>query len=410
MASPAVAQCPACSMKYPDSPVLGADQAIAAARALGPALAARAAECEAQRRCPDETIALLYASGLMRMMQPRMFGGSELGADVLLEVVLEMCKSCASTAWVWLNLATHSWNIGQFELQAQHDVWDADAGAVAATGLAFPCGKAIPVDGGYRVSGKWPFASGVDAAAWMLVGAMVERAGAAERRFLLVPRPEFRSLDDWHAYGLAGTGSHNVVVDDAFVPAHRTLAAEVFAAGFDVPGGKVHLAPLYRLPTFATFGFALGMVPLGLARAAADAMVASLRRRAGTYTGARLADLAPLQMRLADTMAAVDYFETQFRADLTQMIAQTNAGQASPVADKLRWKRNLAYGVRLAKQAMDNVMSMSGAGGLATNSPLQRQFRDLSAAASHIALTWDVQAPMYGQNVLGLPTPPGFLV
>jgi len=106
----------------------------------------------------------------------------------------------------------------------------------------------------------------------------------------------------------------------------------------------------------------------------------------------------------------VDYFETQFRADLTQMIAQTNAGQASPVADKLRWKRNLAYGVRLARQAMDNVMSMSGAGGLATNSPLQRQFRDLSAAASHIALTWDVQAPMYGQNVLGLPTPPGFLV
>ncbi len=397
-------------MKHTNSPILDADQAIAAARALGPALAARAAPCEALRRCPDQTIADLYSSGLMRMMQPRLFGGSELGADVLLEVVLEMCKTCASTAWVWLNLATHSWNIGQFELRAQHDVWDADPGAVAATGLAFPCGKAIPVDGGYQVSGKWPFASGVDAAAWMLVGAMVERGGATERRFLLVPRPEFTSLDDWHAYGLAGTGSHHVVVDNAFVPEHRTLAANVFAEGFNVPGGRVHASPMYRLPTFSTFGFALGMVPLGLARAAADAMVVSLKRRAGTYTGARLSELVPLQLRLADTMAAVDYFETQFRADLGQMLAQTASGMASPVPDKLRWKRNLAYGVRLARQAMDNVMSMSGAGGLATDSPLQRQYRDLSAAASHIALTWDVQAPMYGQNVLGLPTPPGFLV
>lgn len=397
-------------MQQPSSPIIDAAAAIAAARALGPALAARAAECETQRRCPDATIADLYASGLMRMMQPRMFGGSELGADVLLEVVLEMCKACASTAWVWLNLATHSWNIGQFELKAQHEVWDDDPNAVAATGLAFPCGKAIPVDGGYRVSGKWPFASGVDAAAWMLVGAIVEAAGPLERRFLLVPRRDFSSLDDWHAYGLAGTGSHHVVVDNAFVPVHRTLAAEVFAEGSNVPGGRVHAAPLYRLPTFATYGFALGMVPLGVARAAAHEMVASLKRRAGTYTGARLADLVPLQLRLADTMAAVGYFETQYRADLSEMIAQTAAGGGTPAADKLRWKRNLAYGVRLAKQAMDNVMSMSGAGGLGTEAPLQRQFRDLNAAASHIALTWDVQAPMYGQNVLGLPTPPGFLV
>ena len=397
-------------MHHPDSPILTADQAITAARALTPKLAARAAECEALRRCPDQTISELYSSGLMRMMQPRMFGGSELGADVLLEVVLEMCKACASTAWVWLNLATHSWNIGQFELEAQHDVWGQEPGAVAATGLAFPCGKAIPVDGGYRVSGKWPFGSGVDAASWMLVGAMVEEGGPPQRRFFLVPRPEFASLDDWRAYGLAGSGSHNVAIDDAFVPEHRTLVAEVFAEGTHVPGGRVHAAPLYRLPTFAMYGFGLGMVPLGLARAAADEMAATIKHHAGTYTGARLADFAPLQLRLAETMAAVDFFETQFRADLAQMQAQTTAGHGSPRTDKLRWKRNLAYGVRLAKQAMDNVMSMSGAGGLATENHTQRRFRDLNAAASHIALTWDVQAPMFGQDALGLPAPPGFLV
>ena len=397
-------------MKHPDSPILSAAGAIAAARALTPALAARAGACEELRRCPDETIDDLHASGLMRMMQPRMFGGSELGADVLLEVVLEMCKACASTAWVWLNLATHSWNIGQFDLRAQHDVWDAEPGAVAATGLAFPCGKAIAVDGGYRVSGKWPFGSGVDASSWMLVGAQVESAGLPERRFFLIPHPQFTSLDDWHAYGLAGTGSHSVAVVDAFVPMHRSLDAVVFAEGTHVPGGKVHATPLYRLPTFAMYGFALGMVPLGVVRAASAEMAAQLKRRAGTYTGARLADMVPLQLRLAETMAAVDFFETQFRADLAEMVAQTAAGTGSPRADKLRWKRNLAYGVRLAKQAMDNIMSMSGAGGLLVTGPLQRHFRDLSASAAHIALTWDVQAPMYGQDVLGLPASPDFLV
>ena len=106
----------------------------------------------------------------------------------------------------------------------------------------------------------------------------------------------------------------------------------------------------------------------------------------------------------------MDFFETQFRADLSQMIAQTESGSGSPRSDKLRWKRNLAWGTRLAKQAMDNIMAMSGAGGLDAEGHLQRQFRDLNAGASHIALTWDVQAPMFAQDALGLPPPPGFLV
>ena len=397
-------------MKRPDSPILSGADAIAAARALTPRLAARAAQCEALRRCPDETINDLYTSGLMRMMQPRLFGGSELGADVLLEVMLEMCKSCASTAWVWLNLATHSWNIGQFELQAQHDVWDADPNAVAVTGIAFPCGKAVAAVGGYRVSGKWPFGSGVDAATWLLAGAMLDGGAPDERRVMLIPQSDFHSLDDWRTYGLAGTGSHTVVAEDVFVPSHRTLDAQLFAEGTQVPGGRVHASPIFRLPTF-------GMVPLGIARAAAHELTAQLRRRAGTYSGARLAELVPMQLRLAETMTAVTFFETQFRADMNEMIAQTTAfdsakngsGSGSPLDDKLRWKSNLAWGVRLAKQVLDNVMAMSGAGGLASSGVLQRQFRDLNAAAAHIALTWDVQAPAYGQNLLGLPLPPGHL-
>jgi 3-hydroxy-9,10-secoandrosta-1,3,5(10)-triene-9,17-dione monooxygenase len=392
-------------------PALTAAGALARTRDLVPRLAARAQACEDLRRCPDETIAELHASGLMRLMQPRRFGGSELGVGAVLDITLEMAKACPSTTWVWLNLATHSWNLAQFDLRAQEDVWNANPNALAATGLAFPCGRARPVEGGYAVSGKWPFGSGVDAAQWMLVGAMTERDGAAaERRFFLVPQADFRSLDNWRAYGLAGSGSHDVEVTEAFVPEHRSLAAEVFAAGHDVPGAKVHANPLYRLPTFATFGFFLAMVPIGAARGALEQYVEATRKRAGTYTGARLAELAPLQIRIGEASACVDLAETQLRADLAELTRLVEAGIPPPIEAKLRWKRNLAFEVQLCTRAVDTLMAASGAGGLYTDLPLQRQFRDVHAAAAHIALTWDVQAAAFGQHALGVPMQAGLLL
>ncbi len=393
------------------SPPLTAAAALELTQALAPRLAERAQACEDLRRCPDETIAELHASGLLRMMQPKCFGGSELGPAVLVDVAVEMAKACPSTAWVWMNLASHAWNIAQFELRAQEDVWNADPNALAVTGLAFPCGKARPVEGGYLVSGKWPFGSGVDAAQWMLAGAMTDRGSAPpERRFFLLPGEHFRSLDNWHAYGLAGTGSHDIEVKEAFVPEHRSIAAESVAAGMDAPGAKAHASPIYRLPAFATFGFFLASVPLGAARGALEHFVAGTRKRAGTYTGARLAELTPLQIRIGEASACIDLAETQFRADLAELVGFVEAGVAAPIDAKLRWKRNIAFEVQLATRAVDTLMAASGAGGLYTTLPLQRLFRDVRASAAHIALTWDVQAAAYGQHALGVPLQAGLLL
>ncbi len=393
--------------------ILTPAQAMAAARDLSPRLRQRAAQCEALRRCPDETIEELNASGLMRAMQPRRFGGSELGIDVVIDVALELCRGCPSTVWVWLNLTTHSWNIGQFPIEAQHDVWDRDPYATAATGLAFPCGKARKVDGGYRVSGKWPFGSGVDAATWMLVGAFVDNGTPGEppeRRFFLVPKSEYRSLDNWDAYGLTGTGSHDVEVLDAFVPEHRSINAERFASGLETYGAKEHGTLLFKLPPFPTFGFSLGVVPLGAAKAALEEYVSITRKRAGTYTGARLAELAPLQIRIGEASACIDFFEQVMRKDMAELIATVGRGESPSVEARLRWKRNVSFGTVLMKRAMDVIMAASGAGGLASSGVLQRHFRDVNAAASHIALTWDVQAGAYGQHVLGLPLQAGLLI
>jgi 3-hydroxy-9,10-secoandrosta-1,3,5(10)-triene-9,17-dione monooxygenase len=395
----------------PGAPPSAPEELLRRTVALAPRLAARAAACEALRRCPDETIAEMHDAGLMRMMQPRRFGGAELGPEAMLEVVLEMSAWCPSSSWVYLNLATHAWNIAQFGLRAQADVWEADPDAVAATGLAFPCGKAVPADGGYVVSGRWPFASGIDAASWMLVGAFVDRGAAPpERRLFLVPKPDFRSLGNWHAYGLAGSGSHDVEISGAFVPEHRTLAGEVIADGASVPGGRVHDAPMYRLPTFSTFGFFLAMVPVGAARGAVAQFVSATRERAGTYTGARLAELTPLQIRVAEAAACVDFAERMLRHGLRELLACAEAGENPAIDLKLRWKRDLAFAVGLCTRAVDALMGASGAGGLYTDRPLQRLFRDVHAASAHIALTWDVQAAAYGRHALGLPLDPGLLL
>jgi len=390
---------------------LTAQEAVQHAAAMVPRLAERAAEAERIRRIPQATIDELHETGLMRLMQPARFGGSELGLDALMNVVTEIAKGCTSTAWVYSNLASHSWNIGQFDMRAQEDVWGTDPDALAATGLAFPCGRATPVEGGYKLSGKWPFASGIDASTWMLVGAMTELPGRApERRFFLVPQSQFRSLDNWDTYGLTGTGSHDVEVKEAFVPDYRSVSAEVFAAGQNLPGATLYENPLYAMPTFAAFAYVLSIVPIATSKAVVEQFTAAMRARASTYTGSRVAELSSVQARIAEAAACVEFAETVVRRDWQELEAEANQRRYPSMETKLRWKRNVAFAAQLAVRAVDVLMPAAGAGGLTKSAALQRQFRDLHAASSHIGLTWDVHAAAYGQSALGLQPNAGFLL
>lgn len=385
--------------------------AMAAIKELAPGIAARSRETELMRRVHPDTIGELHEAGLMRLMQPARFGGSELWLDDLMNVVFEIGKVCASTAWVYSNLASHAWNIGQFELQAQEDIWAKDAHALAATGLAFPCGKATLVESGFRLSGRWPFCSGINASSWMMVGAMTEQAGGPpQRRFFLVHEADFSVHDNWNTYGLAGTGSHDVEIKDAFVPAHRSVSAEIFAASHQLPGAKLYDNPLFAMPTFAAFAYVLCATPVAAAKGAVEQLTANLRQRAGTYTGARLAELNSVQIRIAEASACVEFAETVIRRDWQALETCARARDYPSMETKLSWKRNAAFATQLAVRAVDTLMPASGAGGLSAEGFLQRQFRDIHAASSHIALTWDIHGAAYGQSALGLPSPAGFLL
>ncbi|HVM78639.1 MAG TPA: acyl-CoA dehydrogenase family protein, partial [Stellaceae bacterium] len=199
----------------PTPPTIAAYRARA--EELVPLLRERAQKTETLRRIPDETIAELHQAGLFRIHQPVRVRGGELPFRAIVELVAVIARGCASTAWVLANLVSHHWMLGYFDPKAQDEIWSADPNALIGSAVIFNCGKAKRVPGGYRVSGRWPFSSGVHPSSWLIMGATVEGEADSARMFL-VRQSDIRILDTWHVMGLAGTGSEDVTMEDVFVP------------------------------------------------------------------------------------------------------------------------------------------------------------------------------------------------
>jgi 3-hydroxy-9,10-secoandrosta-1,3,5(10)-triene-9,17-dione monooxygenase len=376
----------------------------ARAEALVPALRARARACEELRRIPDESIADLHASGLFRMLQPKRVGGSELPFRALVELGAIVSRGCGSTGWVLTNLASHHWMLGMWQAAAQDEVWGGAPDDLVGSAFVFPCGRARAVPGGFALSGRWPYSSGIDASRWNLVGGVVrdEQGRALESRVFLVPAADYRILDTWFVAGLRGTGSKDVEMADAFVPLHRTLPLASLAGG-DTPGSAVNPGALYKLPALGLFSFVVAAVSLGIAQGAIADYRASMRDRVGSYTGRRLADLAGVQLRLAEASALADIAQALMLKDCDEATAAVAGGASPDVADKARWRRDGAYAAGFCTKAVELVFTATGGAAVYLDRPIQRAFRDAAAANAHYALSWDVNGTQWGRVALGLP-------
>src|SRR5437667_2361883 len=283
------------------------EELLARAEALVPVLRERAPGAEELRRLPDETVADLHSSGLFRMLQPARVGGSELPYRALFELTAVIGRGCGSTAWVLANLAAHHWLLGMWAPEAQDEIWGQSPDNLIGSALIFPRGRAKRVDGGYRLTGRWPFSSGIDAAAWNLFGAIVndEETGISEPRIFLVPASDYTIIDTWHVIGLAGTGSKDVAAEDVFVPDYRSLAVAQITGGPN-PGSGVNQSILYQLPAISLFAFCIAGVSLGIAKGAIEYFTETTRTRTSYYTGRNLADFVTLQIHLGEAGAIVD--------------------------------------------------------------------------------------------------------
>jgi resorcinol 4-hydroxylase (FADH2) len=381
---------------------------VARARAMVPYLREHALEAERERRISPETMALFAQAGFFRTLAPVRFGGYEYGFSTMMDVLAEVGRGCGSSAWLCGLGIIHRWLLSLFPLQAQIDVWADDPDGIISGSYA-PQGVAQAEPGGYRIpAGTWSFSSGVDHSKWSVIGVMFPPAKdetAPTRGLLLVPSADYAIEDDWYASGLCGTGSKSIIINDVFVPQHRKLTFPQAVSG-SAPGTLVHVNPLYKVSFMAGMPCALAAPAFGMVQGAIDDALASiskqLTRGAAGGAGNRVADYAAVQSRMAEATACLDAAKLLLYRDCDQLLAAVRSGESVSVDMRIRNRRNHAFAVRLAVQAVDALYESSGGRGLYLDSAVQRAWRDVHAVSKHIALNWDAVSTMTGQHLLGL--------
>ncbi len=374
------------------------DEAIRRARSIVPALRERAQQCEEARGLLPENEKLLHETGLFRFHQPRSFGGMELPFVAVVDIVAELARGCPSTAWNVGNLGCHHWILGYYEPETQHELWDANPDVLIASSIALAAGRGKRVDGGFQVSGKWPFSSGVDNSDWnMLAVTVYEDEKAVDWRLCVVPKTDYQVIDTWYAMGMVGTGSKDIEVKEVFVPERRALALARCRGGLEHPGAKLNAGPLFRVPIVASAGHPLSATALGTAEGAYEHVLNAFKTRTGTYTGAKVADFQAVQVKLARARCLIDSARYLMRE--SARIFQEH--DTLDLETKLRLRAQNAFAVSQSREAVETLWSFYGANAIYTRDPLQRYLRDVQAASQHFSFNFDIAGAAFGIAALG---------
>jgi 3-hydroxy-9,10-secoandrosta-1,3,5(10)-triene-9,17-dione monooxygenase len=274
-----------------------------------------------------------------------------------------------------------------------------------ATSFVFPAAKAKKVEGGYVISGRWPFSSGVDHCEWNILAglARLDDNAPPEQRIFLLHKSQYKIIDNWFAGGLRGTGSKDVEAVEQFVPEHRTLAVADTKGGW-TPGSEVNPAAIYRMPVFALFPYYLSGVALGIADGMIENFTRSARERAGKMTGARVIEIQSTQIRLAEAAAYARASRVFMEGNCREAQALTEAGKVPDLLTKARYRLEGAYAVDFATRAVDLVFGLSGASGLYETGDTARAFRDAHAVRQHFSFNTDIAGTTFGRIALGLPS------
>ena len=383
-----------------------AEELVARARALAPKLRERAVRAERDRNIPQELVDEFIDAGLIHTLQPKRWGGYEHDHEVAFDISVELGKStCGSSAWCLNYLADHACILALFPEEAQHDVWSRNKAACIATSAA-PTGKVAVAPGGYRLDGRWSWCSGLRHSHWIMIGGLVQRPGEdhPDMRLYLVPVSELKQDDTWYCAGLRASGSNTAVLDNVFVPEHRSVSFSTLRDACS-PGGKVNINPIYNTPFIAVHSYALLGPVLGVARGGYDDFVQWTRKRYLTYTQLNIAQHVPVQIRVAEIAAEIDAAELLARRAF-KLARQNYAAMSLETRTLLR--RDFVYAVRKLREAMDDLVKISGSSGLMDDNSIQRCWRDAHAISSHVVMNWDMPAENFGRMEFGLGLNPNY--
>ncbi|QYN17915.1 acyl-CoA dehydrogenase family protein [Amycolatopsis sp. DSM 110486] len=365
------------------------DDLLDKAQPVAAAAAEHAGETERRRALAPEVVSAARASGLFRAGLPASLGGSEPSAAAILRAAERVAEADASAGWC-VSIAATSSLLGAYlpEKGGQEVFGDPDA---VAAGVWAPRGKAVAVDGGVTVSGRWSFCSGVTHADWIFLGVVLD----GKLVVAAIPTAELEIHDTWHTSGLRGTGSHDTSADTVFVPDHRLLSV--------VDGPPAGAGQLHRFPLFGFFAASISAAALGNARGAITEFVELAAAKHPSGSRRSLAERTATQSAVAEAEASLRAAREFYYRAIDD--AWQAALSDSVVPDDLRLALRLActHAVRISADVARSLYDLGGGSAIYETSPLQRRFRDAHTATAHFQVN-PATFELTGRLLLGLPT------
>src|SRR3989344_9329248 len=374
------------------------------ARSLVPALKARSAQADKDLKVPVESVVELQSAGLLRALQPKAFGGYEVDPRTFFEIQTILAEGCMSTAWIYGVMGVHPWQLARYPIEAQREVWADDHSALICS-TYMPAANVTVVEGGYRISGRWGFSSGSEHCQWVFLGGILPPDGemAAEHGTFLLPRHDYQIEHNWDVMGLRGTGSHDIVVEDVFVPAHRVQRTNNWTLEA-TPGRLVNTNPIYAIPFAQVFSRAVSTSAIGALQGTINEFRDNAAKHIGKH-GARTAEDPVAQTAVAEAMVTVDSLRLVLERNYEHLMTLARAGEYPDTETRLLYRYQSAYVTNICAERANDLLRSMAASGLYNTNPVARLFRDLHQARGHIANNYMAYGRSYGAVMLGLPNP-----
>ncbi len=337
------------------------------------------------------------AAGLFSMVVPTELGGEGFGLDTLVDATRILAHGCPASAWTLSFFAMHSWLLARFDEAARSEFFTPGRPFALTPAPLAPTGTMRHVDGGFRVTGSWEWATGVMHSEWVMVHALVEGPDLATR-FVVVPSTDVTIDDVWFTSGMRATGSNTVRLDDVFVPEHRT------AAGSDIMVGARRLAGdgLAGLPVAPVLALMAAAPALGAVESAVDHFRGRLSERVLAYTlGERAKDHAGAQIRLGTAMAELAATQALFDRTIEDLTTTAGRGDAATVDQRVAARLAAASTVRAARTIIGAIGEAAGASVYRSEVPFQRLQRDVEVLKGHVIFDWDRTTQLAGRIALG---------
>lgn len=381
-----------------NSAIPQSEHLIEGAREMKSWLRERTAEAETDRCVSKASIDAFRQAGFFKILQSKKYGGYELPPQVLMDIIFEVASACGSSGWTLAVLALHQWEVQLLSEQAMEDIWGENPELLLSSAYA-PTGQVETMEGGYLLSGDWPYSSGCDHADWAILGGLLgpdpgEQAPTHCGFFL--PKSDYEIIDDWRTMGLAGTGSKTLRLDKAFVPAHRMHP--IFGAA---PTPPPETSTIYKMPFGLVFVDMLASAVHGIAQGVYERYVDRNRSRMGAMDGSPYADNPDVHRYIAETEYAIR--AARFVRQHNQQYAYHTAdrGEQLSTLDRARHLWEAGKSVHSCSEAIGKLYSVSGAHTIFEGNDLQRAFRDCQAAVTHMAFNFNLHGRNYGGMQMG---------